>query len=130
MEANCSKSSLSAGELIRAVLTGSEAGSIATKIFPVMTDNATLPYVSYRRIALVHSPVKGLRGPDKVSIEIGCFAASYPASLELAEAVRDALDGRQAEHEGLVMRSCVLTDSSEEWQDDAFIQTLIFEIGL
>lgn len=130
MEANCSKSSLSAGEIIRAVLAGSPVGVMATKIFPVMMDNAVLPYVSYRRISLEHSPVKGRRGPDKVGIEVSCFAAGYPASLELAEAVRNALDGRQAEHEGLVMRSCVLTDSSEEWQDDAFIQTLIFEIGL
>ncbi len=121
------KTSLSAGEIIRAVLAEDPEVSLrATDIYPVVEDRADLPYIVYRRVALDHNPVKSGPGSDTVTIEILCFTQGYTEGVELAEAVRDALDGVQAEHRGMVIRSCTLADSAEDWEDDAYIQQLTF----
>jgi hypothetical protein len=124
------KTSLSAGEIIRAVLTSDETVmGIVTKVFPVATDEAKLPYVMYRRAHMEQVPTKGI-GADTVGIEVTCYAEQYTQSVELAEAVRAALDGKQASIDGLSMRSCHLTDSEEAWEDDAYVQQLIFTIKI
>lgn len=125
------KSILSAGEIIRAVLmSDSEVMARAKKVFPVVEDTAELPYIVYRRTQLEQEPVKGRRGADTVGIEILCYAKGYTEGVELAEAVRDALDGKQGEADGMAMRSCYLMDSEEAWQDDAYVQQLVFNVKI
>lgn len=122
-----SKSSLSAGEIIRAVLTeNTEVAARTSKVYPVVEDTAELPYIVYRRVSLEKGLVKNQRGNDAVTIEIQCYTKGYTEGVELAEAVRDALDGVRAEHNGLVMRACDLADSEEAWIDDAYVQSLVF----
>lgn len=126
-----SKSSLSAGEIIRAILIAdTEVSTRAKKVFPVVEDSAELPYIVYRRTQLEQDPVKGKRGADTVGIEVLCYTKQYTEGVELAEAVRDALDGKQGESDGLVMRSCYLSDSEEAWQDDAYVQQLVFNVKI
>ena len=126
-----SKSSLSAGEIIRDVLVNNaEVAARAKKVFPVVEDSAELPYIVYRRTQLEQEPAKGRRGADTVGIEILCYTQHYTEGVELAEAVRDALDGAQGEKDGLVMRSCYLADSEEAWQDDAYVQQLVFNVKI
>ena len=122
------KTSLSAGAIIRAVLLESpEVASRTNKIFPVVTDSATLPYILYRRAALEPKLQKsGQPGADEIQIEVICFAERYSESVELAEAVRAALDMVDAKHEGMHLRSCYLLDSEELFQDDAYVQHLVF----
>lgn len=126
-----SRTSLSAGEIIRSILmSDSEVSARVKKIFPVVEDSAELPYIVYRRTQLEQEPVKGRRGADTVGIEILCYTQHYTEGVELAEAVRDALDGKQGEVDGLVMRSCYLADSEEAWQDDAYVQQLVFNVKI
>lgn len=126
-----SKSSLSAGEIIRDILVNNaEVAARAKKVFPVVEDSAELPYIVYRRTQLEQEPAKGRRGADTVGIEILCYTQHYTEGVELAEAVRDALDGAQDEKDGLVMRSCYLADSEEAWQDDAYVQQLVFNVKI
>lgn len=126
------KTSLSAGAVIRAMLMGSEAVMQRTnKIFPIATDKALLPYILYRRAALEHNPTKaGQPGADTVTIEVVCYTAKYADGVELAEAVREALDYQQGESDGLTVRSCMLADSEEGYEDDAFVQHLDFIVKL
>ena len=125
------KSSLSAGEIIRAILIAdSEVAARAKKVFPVVEDSAELPYIVYRRTQLEQEPTKAGRGADTVGIEILCYTQHYTEGVELAEAVRGALDGVQGESDGLVMRSCYLADSEEAWQDDAYVQQLVFNVKI
>lgn len=125
------KTSLSAGEIIRAVLLEStEVTARVNKIFPVVEDNAELPYIVYRRTQMEQANIKTLVRADTIAVEVLCYTKDYTSGVELAEAVRGALDGIQATNDGLTMRSCVLSDSEEAWQNDAFVQQLVFTIKL
>jgi hypothetical protein len=123
------KTSLSVGEIIYDVLTNdAEVMARTNKVFPVVTDKATLPYVAYRRSRLEHNPVKGTQGADTVQIDVLCFAAKYGDGVQLAEAVRQALDGKQAAKDTLIMRSCTIAGGEEYYENDAYIQELNFII--
>lgn len=126
------KTSLSAGAIIREILLGDEdVKRRANKIFPIVINKAELPYILYRRAALQHNPTKaGLPGADTVTMEVFCYTANYADGVELAEAVRKALDYAQGEKDGLVMRSCTLVDSEEDFTDDAFVQCLSFNVRI
>lgn len=126
------KTSLSAGAIIRAILLeDAEVAARTNKIFPVATDSAELPYILYRRSALVSNPQKcGQLGSDEIQVEVICFTERYGDGVELAEAVRAALDFTKAEHDEQVMRGCYLTDSEESYQDDAFVQQLLFNVKI
>lgn len=123
------KTSLSVGEIIYDVLTNdAEVMARANKVFPVVTDKATLPYVAYRRSRLEHNPAKGTQGADTVQIDVLCFSAKYGDGVQLAEAVRQALDGKQATKDTLIMRSCTIAGGEEYYENDAYIQELNFTI--
>ena len=123
------KTSLSVGEIIYDVLTNdAEVMARTNKVFPIVTDKATLPYVAYRRSRLEHNPVKGTQGADTVQIDVLCFAAKYGDGVQLAEAVRQALDGKQATKDTLIMRSCTIAGGEEYYENDAYIQELNFII--
>lgn len=126
------KTSLSAGAVIRAVLLeDAEVAARTNKVFPVATDCAELPYILYRRTSLSPNPQKsGQPSADEIQIEVICFTERYGEGVELAEAVRAALDLITAEHDGMRLRSCYLYDSEEAYQDDAFVQQLIFNVRI
>lgn len=127
-----SKTSLSAGEVIRAaLLDDKDVMARVNKIFPVATDSAQLPYISYRRAGFEQNPQKaGAPGADTIEFEVLCFTARYTEGVELAEAVRAALDHMTFTQEGLRLRSCTLTDSEEAYQDDAYVQQLVFTVNI
>ena len=124
------KTSLSAGVIIRDILTkDADVNRIAKKVFPVVVDSAQLPYVAYRRSRLEHNPTKAKApGADTVQIDVLCFAAKYGDGVQLAEAVRQALDGKQATKDTLIMRSCTIAGGEEYYENDAYIQELNFNI--
>lgn len=126
------KTSLSAGAVIRAVLLeDAEVAARTNKVFPVVADSAELPYILYRRASLSSNPQKsGQPGADEIQVEVICFTERYGEGVELAEAVRAALDMVSAEHEGMHMRSCYLLESEEAYQNDAFVQQLVFSIKM
>ncbi|WP_337949438.1 tail completion protein gp17 [Prevotella sp.] len=126
------KTSLSAGAVIRDILLANkEVKRRTNSVFPIVIDKAQLPYILYRRAALLHNPTKaGAPGADTVSMEVVCYTAQYAEGVELAEAVRAALDYAHGEREGVIMRSCTLVDSEEGYEDDAYVQQLVFQVKI
>lgn len=126
------KTSLSAGAVIRDILLANkEVKRRTNSVFPIVIDKAQLPYILYRRAALLHNPTKaGAPGADTVSMEVVCYTAQYAEGVELAEAVRAALDYAHGEREGVIMRSCTLVDSEEGHEDDAYVQQLFFQVKI
>ncbi len=126
------KTILSVGAVIRDMLLASPAVVERTnKIYPVVTDKAELPYILYRRASNEQIPVKSAAasiGSDTARIEVLCFTEKYADGLELAEAVREALDRKTGTKSGVTIRSCTFADGEESWQDDAYIQELDFNV--
>lgn len=124
-------SALSAGLVIHEVLSeDSGVASAVTKIFPVMTDSARLPYIAYRRNGL--DPIITKAGHiHRVRIEILCMSERYSQGVEIAEKVKAALDGKRIVGDsGLVINICTLVDAVESWAEDAFVQSLTFEMEI
>lgn len=124
------KTSLSAGQLIRAILLQSESVTAITKsVFPVYRKRADLPYLLYGRRSLDPTQTKN-KPADTVEIEVDCYTEDYEQGLELAEAVRYALDHIEAENDTLSMHSCSMTDAGEMYEADAYVQSLVFSMKI
>lgn len=122
------KTVLSAGTAVYEVLSERLANKV-TKVFPVVTDEAVLPYVCYHREALETAVAKHAQSADTATIVVDCYAATYNGSVALAEAVREALDNVSiTTSAGLNVRSSFLVDAAESWTDDAYLQSLSFKL--
>lgn len=122
------KTVLSAGTAVYEVLSEKLADKV-TKVFPVVTDEAVLPYVCYHREALETAVAKHAQSADTATIVVDCYAATYNGSVALAEAVREALDNVSiTTSAGLTVRSSFLVDAAESWTDDAYLQSLSFKL--
>lgn len=122
------KTVLSAGTAVYEVLSERLANKV-TKVFPVVTDEAVLPYVCYHREALETAVAKHAQSADTATIVVDCYAATYNGSVALAEAVREALDNVSiTTSAGLTVRSSFLVDAAESWTDDAYLQSLSFKL--
>ena len=122
------KTVLSAGTAVYEVLSERLKKKV-TKVFPVVTDEAVLPYVCYHREALETAVAKHAQSADTATIVVDCYAATYNGSVALAEAVREALDNVSiTTSAGLTVRSSYLVDAAESWTDDAYLQSLSFKL--
>lgn len=122
------KTILSAGLLLHKILSEGLKSKVS-KVYPVATDEAILPYIAYRRNSIEHRAGK-TEGADTAQVEIHCYASTYGNSVELAEEVVKLLHYTQAEHEGLRLRSATLTDGEEFYEADAYVQVLKFTIRI
>ncbi len=123
--------SLSVGSLIREILTENEdVAAITDRVFPVVTDKAELPYIFYRVNSFEHDATKGKQGADTVGVEVVCCTETYAECVDLAEAVRNALDYQAyVSGDGLLrLRSCNLSGYDQTWEDDAHVGTLNFAL--
>ncbi len=132
MEPDFRKTSLSAGETLRALLLADAlVAEITRQIVPVVIAPETpLPYVVYRRTELQPSATKsGYASADCAMIELLCCAAAYGQSVALAEAVRHALESPRRQPDGCVaLRGITLAASEELYEGDAYIQSLTFRV--
>lgn len=134
------KSSLSAGEIIGKLLSeNQEVVDRARRLYPVVADEeAVKPYIVFRRASMEMTPHKQPLGAETVNVEVQCYADTYEDSVDLAEAVKLALDHRTCtveyldgdETKVLTMRSCTLINSSETWENDAYAQGLLFNVKI
>ena len=124
--------SLSAGKAIYGLLSSDAAlmGSL-TKVFPVVADDAAMPYIAYRRVSLDDVPQKRGLGADSVNIEVSVFTEEYEAGISLAERVRSVLEVHGGcVVSGMILRSSYLTACEETWLDDAYVQRLVFTVRI
>ncbi len=137
MAAKSDMTSLSSGLLINELLSNDEGVmGVANQVFPIVSEpGAKLPYICYRRGSNEDRAVKTLAGADTAVIEVLCYADNYAHSVRMAEAVRKAMDGVSYRYEddggqSLVARSIQMTDAEEGWNDDAYMQSLVFTVKI
>lgn len=90
------------------------------------------PFISFRRNSTEFLYNKDCPTEDRVSIDIICVSNNYAQSIEIAECVRELLESKvyKDSNEGVLIDYMVLTDANEDTINDAFVQTLTFEIHI
>lgn len=127
------RTSLSAGEVLAGMLLADERFTDTVRdLFPCVRPGSpqALPYVVYRRYGHEQTPVSLGRPADLLTVEVLCYASTYGQMVMMTELVRDILDGRTYDLDGLRMRSCNLADIEDSWADDAFEGRMVFELRI
>lgn len=122
-------STLSIGAVVRALLLKSdEVTERVTKIYPVVVDEAKLPYLVYNS-EVEHLPTKSFDGVDTVTVDVDVLAGTYKELVELSEAVRAAMDYHYYRDEDFDVSGIHMTRAGQtEWEDDAWARTLTFQM--
>lgn len=131
MDAPSRRTSISSGLIVYKLLTESaEVSEIATTVFPVcITDEeAALPYVVFRFASQGPEQVKPEGGPDSCQLLVDCLGKSYGDAVNLAEAVRKALEDAECSIADLDLNGCTMTDREEFWEADAYVERLVFTL--
>lgn len=116
MESPEKRSVLSAGELLRDILTQNpEVRKITTRVFEVASPvEERLPYITIRLSKYEGITVKQGRGVETAIFEVALWTGTAESSRALAEAVRNALDGVGAINDlGPDIHRCTLADASQ-----------------
>lgn len=123
--------SLQIGKAIYTILSNNQnvVDLVSTKIFPIISDDekTTFPFIVYRRTGEVSVSNKDFRGADAV-VEILIAADSYPQSIDVAEAVREALEGYDGSVCDFYINDTILQYAAEDYVDGVFTQTLQWRI--
>lgn len=107
------------------------------RIFPIIADKGVEGnFAVYRRTALNESDTKDLYNYEEVAyMDIIVVSSTYDCSVELAQAIKIRLEAvcgnfETAKEEAIIIGSIEMTNASEDWQNDAYIQRLTFKINI
>lgn len=94
--------------------------------YPCIADNdVKFPYIVYNRTGLSTQLTKDGYTQDNVSFEISVYSDKYAQSIIVANAVRSALEVLSAQHdETFDVDNSVITNASEYWNDNTFVQQI------
>ena len=119
--------SLKVGKEIYSLLNGNDSltGVVGSKIYPIIVEKEnTYPFIVYKRSNIIPDYTKDFHFKDEVIIDIICVSDDYSESVDIASMVRDILeDKRFADIESIKLES-----ADEDFIDDAYVQTLSFNL--
>lgn len=121
-------SSISVAKIVRSILLDSDVSKKVNKIYPVVVDKAEKPYIVFRRVSMTPTRAKNVIVEDSAIVQVLVITDDYDSGLVIAEDVRKALDCKDLTDYGV--EECILTNASETWMDDAFVQDLYFTIKI
>lgn len=104
---------------------------VNNKVYPLIASlNTTFPYIVFQRTSTPLNTKDNVY-QDNVNIEIIAVSDNYDKSVELAELIRNELEGkRNITVEGFRITSIKLIDSSESYSNDAYLQSLTFNFRI
>lgn len=121
---------LQIGKIIKTLLLSNEqlVSYIGDKVYPLIADNSTtFPFIIYRRSAIEKSSTKD-DADESVNVEIYIVCERYDESISIAEEVRKSVEHRKGKFEDLYIDDIIITDASESYEGDAFVQYLTITI--
>ena len=127
--------SISLGKILKKIFCENEELSQLVEpknICSMVLQPTNFPFISFRRNSTEFLYNKDCPTEDRVSIDIICVSNNYAQSIEIAECVRELLESKvyKDSNEGVLIDYMVLTDANEDTINDAFVQTLTFEIHI
>lgn len=104
---------------------------VSNKVYPLIAPlNTTFPYIVFQRTSTPYGTKDNIY-QDNVNIEIIAVSDNYDKSVELAELIRNELEGkRNINIEEFRIASIKLIDSSESYSNDAYLQSLTFNFRI
>ena len=119
----------SVGNIIRAELLGDSAITemVGTHIYPIVAAEKTIgDFIVYSRQGYQKELTKMGVYQDIVEMAVVAVSDNYDRSIRLAELIDDALSGTYRSEE--CNFDILLKDSTETFDDNKYIQTLLFTI--
>lgn len=116
----------SVGKELVEILNSSNVIGVSNKIFPlVAVANTTFPFCVYRRIGYTPQNNKDYKG-EQVSIEMNVASETYKEGQTIANSIADILTNKETD----LIDEITLTNASETFIEDTFVQNLQFNITL
>lgn len=102
------------------------------QIYPVIADkSASYPFAVYRRTSISTQNTKDIYNfTEWPVLQIVIASKDYDESVALADLVKDSLVHKRGVSNNVHIEDCLLIDSSENWNNDAFIQELVFRFKI
>lgn len=104
---------------------------VSNKVYPLIAPlNTSFPYIVFQRTSTPYSTKDNIY-QDSLNVEIIAVTDNYDKSVELAEIIRDELEGkRNITIEEFKIASIKLIDSNESFSNDAYLQSLTFNFRI
>lgn len=121
--------SLEVGKEIYSILSKNKSltDKVGNKIYPIIVEKDTnYPFIVYKRSNVIPDYTKDYHFKDDVIVDIICVSNHYVESVEIATLVRESLEDKKY---GDIV-SIKLEGADEDFIDDAYIQTLTFNLTI
>lgn len=122
--------SISIGKHIYAKLGANEELKrlVEDKFFAISTKTSTtFPFIAFKRSGLVPNYTKDRYATgDNVTVEIIVASNNYLESVDVAEAVRIALENKRGKYDTFDVIDAKVASSDEDFIEDTFIQRIVF----
>lgn len=118
------------GNDIRAILLEDEdiVAQVHNNIYPmVAAENTIGDFIVYSRQKYSKSAVKGGIYEDECEVAVVGISDNYDSAISLASKIDNALSGKHTLENGVKLQ-ITLSDSTETFEDDKYIETLLFTI--
>lgn len=117
------------GNRVRTILLADAdiAAMVGQNIYPIVApENTDGDFIVYRRESYSKSGTKMGVTEDNCIVAVTAISDSYDDSVAMASAIDNALYGEHNDNGAKFI--CTLEDSSETYDDDKYIQTLLIKI--
>ena len=110
----------------------SKIGSlVSNRCYPLIAENGTTyPFIVYQRDSLDSMFCKDGVYEDEVNVSVKVVTDTYNAGIDLAQSVREAMTFNNYTSEEGGTYTSLMVQADEEFNNDAYIQTLIFRITI
>lgn len=101
---------------------------VGDKIYPLSTrKQTTFPFIIYSRTVLTPNETKDRYGSgDNVGVEVVVADSNYTSSINIAEAVRVALEHKGGDYTLFSVTDAKLVACTEDFIEETYIQQLTF----
>ena len=101
------------------------------KIFPLIANaDTTFPFIVFQRSNLMPIYTKDILTENQITMVIIVVSNDYIQSLDLANAVRHALEGNIYRDNDIVISAMKMEYITEETLEDAYIQRMVFTFNV
>ena len=104
------------------------------KVYPIIADKGSkFPFLVYRRTGLNEGNTKDLKVAgyiETATMELIIVATKYRESIELTKQIKTKLERTRGLIEGIKIHDIQVINSSENFANDAYLQTLICRIEI